>query len=153
MTNKDKEYMDLAIELTKKAYYPYGAVIVRDNEIIGRSDALTPVSKTDFSHAELRAIEDAMKHLGAHLCAEGGQGATIYSSCEPCAMCMGAILYTGIERLVYGATLEDSKECVNNILAHAKDVASICKNRKISIIPECERDEAVKVLKKWKENN
>ena len=68
-------------------------------------------------------------------------------------MCMGAILYTGIERLVYGATLEDSKECVNDILAHANDVASVCKNRKISIIPESKRDEAVKVLKIWKENN
>ena len=53
----------------------------------------------------------------------------------------------------YGATLEDSKECVNDILAHANDVANVCKNRKISITPECERDEAVKVLKKWKENN
>ena len=149
----DKEYMELAIELSKKAYYPYGAIIVRDNEIIGRSDTNTPVSKTDFSHAELRAIEDAMKHLGGHLCAEKGQGATIYSSCEPCAMCMGAILYTGIERLVYGATLEDSKECVNDILAHCEDISKACSNRKIEIVPEFQRDEAVKVLKYWKENN
>lgn len=151
MSVNDKEYMKLAIDLSKKAYYPYGAIIVKDNEIIGRSDTGVPVSKTAYSHAELRAIEDAMEHLGGHLCAEGGKGCTIYSSCEPCAMCMGAILYTGIERLVYGATLEDSKECVNDILAHADDVASICKNRKISITPECERDEAVKVLKKWRE--
>lgn len=65
----DKKYMDLAIELSSKAYYPYGAVIVKDNKIIGRSDADVPVSKTGFSHAELRAIEDAMEHLGGHLCA------------------------------------------------------------------------------------
>lgn len=149
----DKEYMNLAIELSKKADYPYGAVIVKDNKIIGRSDANTTVSKSGFSHAELRAIEDAMDHLGGHLCAEGGNGATIYSSCEPCAMCMGAILYTGISRLVYGATLEDSKECVNEILAHSKDVADACSNRKIEIIPEFEREEAVKALKEWKENN
>lgn len=149
----DKEYMDLAIELSSKAYYPYGAVIVKDNKIIGRSDASVPVSKTEFSHAELRAIEDAMENLGGHLCAEGGQGVTIYSSCEPCAMSMGAILYTGISRLVYGATLEDSKECVNEILAKASDVASACSNRKIEIVPEFQREEAVKVLKKWKENN
>ncbi len=149
----DKEYMNLAIELSKKDDYPYGAVIVKDNKIIGRSDANTTVSKSGFSHAELRAIEDAMDHLGGHLCAEGGNGATIYSSCEPCAMCMGAILYTGISRLVYGATLEDSKECVNEILAHSKDVAEVCFNRKIEIIPEFEREEAVKALKEWKENN
>lgn len=149
---EDKEYMKLAIELSKKAFYPYGAIIVKDGQIIGRSDADVPVSKTAYSHAELRAIEDAMEHLGGHLCAEGGKGCTIYSSCEPCAMCMGAILYTGIERLVYGATLEDSKECVNDILAHANDVANICENRKISIVSECEREEAVKVLKDWKDN-
>ena len=152
MNIKDKEYMKLAIELSKKAFYPYGAIIVKDGQIIGRSDADVPVSKTAYSHAELRAIEDAMEHLGGHLCAEGGKGCTIYSSCEPCAMCMGAILYTGIDRLVYGATLEDSKKCVNDILAHANDVANICENRKISIVSECEREEAVKVLKDWKEN-
>jgi len=149
----DKEYMNLAIKLSKKAEYPYGAVIVKDGEIIGRSDADVPVSKTGFSHAELRAIEDAMDNLGGHLCAEGGKEVTIYSSCEPCAMCVGAILYTGISRLVYGATLEDSKECVNEILAHSKDVVEACSNRKIEIVSEVERKEAVKVLKEWRENN
>lgn len=149
----DKDYMALAIELSGKAYYPYGAGIVKDNEIIGRSDADVPVSKTGFSHAELRSIEDAMEHLGGHLCAEGGKGVTIYSSCEPCAMCMGAILYTGIDRLVYGATLEDSKECVNETLAKSKDVANACNNRKIDIISEVRREEAVKVLNEWRERN
>lgn len=73
----DKEYMDLAIELSNKAYYPYGAVIVKDNQIIGRSDAIVPVAQTEFSHAELSAIEDAMEQLGGHLCAEGGKEVTI----------------------------------------------------------------------------
>lgn len=149
----DKEFMNLAIELSKKAYYPYGAILVKDGEIIGRSDSDTIVSKSPFSHAELRAIEDAMNHLGGYLCAEGGHGVTIYSSCEPCAMCMGAILYTGISRLVYGATLEDSLECVNDILAKSNDVAEACHNRKIEIVPEFQRSEAVKVLKNWKSNN
>ena len=149
----NKEYMQMAIELSKKAYYPYGAILVKNDVIIGRSDIDTSVSKSAFSHAELRAIEDAMEHLGGHLCAEGVQGVTLYSSCEPCAMCMGAILYTGIERLVYGATLEDSKECVNDILAKAEDVASACANRKIKIVAELEREEAVKVLNSWKSNH
>lgn len=143
----DEKFIDIAIELSKKAFYPYGAIIVKDGQIIGRSDVEVPVSKTGFSHAELRAIENAMQHLGGHLCAEGGKGCTIYSSCEPCAMCMGAILYTGIERLVYAATLEDSKECVNEILAKAEEVASSCKNRKIEIVKELHRDKAVEVLK------
>lgn len=64
----DKDYMNIAIELSKKAYYPYGAIIVKDNKIIGRSDKDVPVSKTAYSHAELRAIEDAMEHLGGMAC-------------------------------------------------------------------------------------
>lgn len=67
-------------------------------------------------------------------------------------MCMGAILYTGIDRLVYGATLEDSEACVNEILAKSIDVAEACSNRKIEIVPEFQREDAVKVLKKWKSN-
>jgi tRNA(Arg) A34 adenosine deaminase TadA len=141
--------MALAIEISAKAEYPYGAVIVKNGEIIGRSDADTAVARSEFGHAELVAIEDAMSQLGGHLCAEGGKGATIYSSCEPCAMCMGATLYTGIEKLVYGATLEDSKQAVNEILARAKDVATTCPNRNIEIVPELEREEALKVIKNW----
>ena len=147
----DEMYMRLAIELSEKSQYPYGAVIVMDGKIIGRSDTKVPIADTAISHAELRAIEDAMEEMGGHLCAEGGHGATIYSSCEPCAMCMGAILYTGISRLVYGATLEDSAECVNDILASSEDVANACHNRTIEIVPEFMRSEAKEVLNKWKE--
>lgn len=146
----DEDYMKLAIDLSSKAYYPYGAIIVKNNKIIGRSDTNTCISKSKFSHAELRAIESCIQELGGHLCAEEGSGVTIYTSCEPCAMCMGAILYTGIERLVYGATLEDSKECVNEIIAHSKEIASICQNRKIEIISEYMRDDAKKILTEWK---
>jgi len=149
----DQEYMNIAIEISKKATYPYGAVIVKDNQIIGRSDSNTMVSKSAFSHAELVAIENAMEYLGGYLCAEGGKGVTIYSSCEPCAMCMGAILYTGIERLVYSATLEDSKEIVNDILIKAENVANACTNRNIEIIHEFEREKAVKILREWRSKN
>ena len=145
--SEDKKFIDIAIELSKKAFYPYGAIIVKNGKIIGRSDKEVPVSKSGFSHAELRAIEDAMEHLGGHLCAEGGKDCVIYCSCEPCAMCMGAILYTGIEKLVYAAKLEDSKECVNEILAKAENVKNICKNRNIEIIKELHRDKAVEILK------
>jgi len=146
----DKKFMDIAIEISKNSTFPYGAIIVKNNKIIGRSDSNTIVSKSEISHAELVAIEDAMEHLGGHLSAEGGKGTTIYSSCEPCAMCMGAILYTGVERMVYGATIEDSKECVNEILIKAEDIANSCTNRKIEIVKEFEREKAIEVLNEWK---
>jgi len=140
----DEKYIDMAIELSKKAKYPFGAIIVKDEEIIGRSDEEVLIAKTIYNHAELRAIENAIEYLGGHLSFEGGKGCTIYSSCEPCAMCMGAILYTGIEKLVYAATLEDSLRFVcNEVIAKSDDVANVCKNRKIKIIKELHRDKAV----------
>ena len=51
--NEDEKFIDIAIELSKKAFYPYGAIIVKDGQIIGRSDTSVPVSKSEFSHAEL----------------------------------------------------------------------------------------------------
>lgn len=90
-----------------------------------------------------------MDQLGGHLCTEGGKDCVIYCSCEPCAMCMGAILYTGIKKLVYAATLEDSKECVNDILVNAQVVANNCKNRNIEIIPELNRSKAIEVLRNF----
>lgn len=95
----DHKFMDIAIEISKKAKYPYGAIIVKNGKIIGRSDDETLMSKTMYSHAELMAIESAGKdnpNLYGEL-----KGTTMYVSCEPCMMCMGAILYEEISRIVY----------------------------------------------------
>ena len=148
----DKEFINMAIDLSRKADYPYGSIIVRNGKIIGRSDSTPPVSKSAFSHAELRAIEDAIKQLGGHLCAEGGKDCTIYSSCEPCLMCMGAIIYAGIGRLVYAATLEDSAFGVNEILVSSKEIAKFCKNRKLEIVAELERENAIQVMENWRKD-
>lgn len=58
--NEDEKFIDIAIELSKKAIYPYEAIIVKSGEIIGRSNFNVPVSKTTYSHAELRAIENVI---------------------------------------------------------------------------------------------
>lgn len=83
--NNDKKYMQEAIKLSKNAAYPYGAIIVRNDKIIGTSDAKTPITKTIYKHAQMIAIEDALKYntLMGNL-----KGCTLYSSIEPCMMCM-----------------------------------------------------------------
>lgn len=53
----DEQYIDIAISISKKSKYPYGAVVVKDDEIIGRSDDNTLIGKSMYSHAELMAIE------------------------------------------------------------------------------------------------
>ena len=110
--HNDKYFMNIAIELSKTGKYPYGAIVVRDGKIIGRSDSLTNVSKTIYSHAQLVAIEDALN--GKNLM-DGLIGCTMYSSCEPCLMAMEAILYSGINKLVYGINIEASNLYYNHV--------------------------------------
>ena len=141
----DEQFIDIAIEISKKAKYPYGAIIVKDGRIIGRSDDKTLMETSMYSHAELEAIESASKNKNLYGDLEG---TTLYVSCEPCMMCMGAILYEGISRIVYAATLQDSNdnycpEIITNI-----DELVKYSSKKIEIIKELHRDKAVEILKK-----
>ena len=141
----DKEYIDIAIEISKNAKYPYGAIVVKNNEIIGRSDDDTLMNKSMYSHAELMAIESACKdnkNLYGEL-----KGATMYVSCEPCMMCMGAILYEKFSKIVYAATLQDSNDnYCPEMITDIDELAKYSKN-KIEIVKELHREKAIEVIK------
>lgn len=142
MTNE--EYIDIAIDISKKAKFPYGAIVVKDGKIIGRSDDETLIYKSMFPHAELAAIESASKDMNLY-----GElsGATLYTSCEPCMMCIGAILYEGISKVVYAATLNDSDKNYNpEILIDSDDLFNYAYN-KVEIVKGVHRDKAIDVLK------
>lgn len=145
--SEDEKFIDIAIEISKKAKYPYGAIVVKDNEIIGRSDDKTLMETSMYSHAELEAIESASqnKNLYGDL-----KGATMYVSCEPCMMCMGTILYEELSKIVYAATLQDSND--NYCPEMITDIDELAKygNNKIEIIKELHREKAVEVLKNAK---
>ena len=143
----DEQYMDIAIEISKNAKYPYGAIVVKNNEIIGRSDDPTLMAKSMYSHAELMAIESACKdnkNLYGEL-----KGSTMYVSCEPCMMCMGAILYEQIDRLVYASTIEDSDKYVcKEVICNSEELANLA-NSKMEILSEFNREKATHVLKEY----
>ncbi len=146
----DEQYIHIAIDISKKAKYPYGAIVVKDGEIIGRSDDETLMETSMYSHAELKAIESASKNKNLY---GDLKGATLYVSCEPCIMCMGAILYEEFSKIVYAATLQDSNdnycpEMITNIDELAKYA-----NSKIEIIKELHREKAVEVLRQHKDNS
>lgn len=145
----DEQYIDIAIEISKNAKYPYGAVVVKDNKIIGISDDKT-VETSMYSHAELEAIESASKNKNLY---GDLKGATMYVSCEPCMMCMGAILYEQFSKIVYAATLQDSNDnYCPEMITNIDELAKYSKN-KIEIIKELHRDKAVEVLKMRGTNN
>mgnify|MGYP000911942870 CR=1 FL=1 len=103
MDTKDFIFMREALNLARVAYgqgeVPVGAVIVKDGEIIGRGYNQVEVLKSPLKHAEIIAIEEAIKRLGAWRLT----GSTLYVTLEPCPMCAGAIKNARIDRVLVGA--------------------------------------------------
>ncbi len=143
--NRDEYYIDIAIEISAKSKYPYGAIIVKDDKIIGRSDDETLVSQSIYTHAELEAIESACQNNNLYGELEG---ATLYVSCEPCMMCMGAILYEKIAKVVYAATLQDSDQHYCPEVVTDIDALVQYASLKPEIIKGLHRDQAIAILKK-----
>ena len=140
----DEQYIDTAIEISRNAKYPYGAIVVKNGKIIGRSDDKTLMETSMYSHAELEAIESSSKNKNLY---GDLKGATMYVSCEPCMMCMGAILYEEFDKIVYAATLQDSNDnYCPEMITNIDELAKYSKN-KIEIVKELHRDRAIEVLK------
>lgn len=100
---KDRQYMIEALALAQKAYEldesPIGAIIVYQDQIIGRGYNRRNTDKNPLAHAEVIAIYEACQHLGDWRLEE----CTIYITLEPCPMCSGAIVQARIPRVVFGA--------------------------------------------------
>ncbi len=154
----DREYMQIAIDISKNAMFPYGAIIVKDDKIVGRSDGIIKCSGDKmYNHSEYRAIQNASENgFAGDRIGElygGLEGATIYTSCQPCMICMGVILYKKIKRIVYGARLEDSsKYVVKEIEASVGQLANLA-NEKVEVVEDLLRADAVEVLKSWSKEN
>ena len=103
----DKEYMNIALAEAQKAFdedeIPIGAIVVCKGRIIARTHNLTEMLNDVTAHAEMQAITAATTHIGGKYLND----CTLYVTVEPCPMCAGAIAWSQLGRLVYGA--EDDK--------------------------------------------
>jgi len=131
----DNQFMREAIEDAKKNDHRFGAIIVKDNNIIAKSGK-RPKSDARY-HAEAQAILNAGKDL---------KNCTLYSTCEPCIMCFYLAWVTGISKIFYGATLKDSmKEGIPEIDISINELNERTGNKiKIKNIL---RDECLELLK------
>jgi tRNA(Arg) A34 adenosine deaminase TadA len=100
--------MNRAIELAKKNVDrgggPFGAIIVKDGEIISEASNLVTLEKDPTAHAEIVAIRKASEKLGTHELNE----CVLYATCEPCPMCLGAIYWARISQVYYAAERSDA---------------------------------------------
>ena len=108
VTERDKAFMREAIRIANESVLrgggPFGAVIVNDGKIIAGCANSVTTDNDPTAHAEVNAIREACRVLGTH----DLSGCTIYSSCEPCPMSLGAICWARIDRIYYGNTRKDA---------------------------------------------
>ncbi len=101
--NTHDAYMNLALEQAQIALklneVPVGCVIIKDDKVVGQGYNTRETSKNALGHAELMAIDNACKILGSWRLS----GCTLYVTLEPCPMCMGAIINSRIDTVVFGA--------------------------------------------------
>ena len=85
---------------------PFGSVVVKDGEIIGRGHNCVLRNNDPTLHGEIQAIRDACKNTGTH----DLSGCELYTTAQPCPMCLGAILWAGIDKVYYGCNIDDTEK-------------------------------------------
>jgi len=149
-TSEDEKFMqqaiDLSIESVANGGGPFGAVIVRDGEIIATGTNRVTATCDPTAHAEVSAIRAACAKLKEFKLS----GCTIYSSCEPCPMCLSALYWAGVERIFYGNTKSDAKAINFDDSFIYDQIALDYSKRSIPCI-NIMRDKALEGFRAWSE--
>jgi tRNA(adenine34) deaminase len=117
---EDERFMRIAIEEARRADFPFGAVIVREGREIARGRNLGRTKSDPTAHGEMVAIRRALAVNDRDVLV----GGTLYTTGEPCAMCMGAILWCHFGRLVFAASIEQLSTRIDQIMISSADLAS-----------------------------
>lgn len=149
---KDAQFMELAVELSKENIAsgggPFGAVIVRDGEVIATGTNRVVPNSDPTAHAEVTAIRNACQQLGTFKL----DGCTIYSSCEPCPMCLSALYWAGVERICYGNTKQDAKE-INFDDSFIYDQLELNYDERSIHCEHFMRDKALEAFRMWQQKD
>ena len=150
ITEKDKEFMREAIRLSMNSVEtgggPFGAVIVKDGRIIAGTSNSVTIDNDPTAHAEVNCIRKACKALGTF----DLSGCDIYTSCEPCPMCLGAIYWAHLDRIFYANNRKDAAEIDFDDDFIYEEIVKPLGDRKTPVIPLL-RNEARAVFTAWKE--
>lgn len=149
MTEKDEQFMQRAISIAqngidKNAGGPFGAVVVKNGEII--SEGWNQVTSTNdpTAHAEIIAIREACQRLNSFQL----EDCVLYTSCEPCPMCLGAIYWARPQKIFYASTREDAAKVGFDDQFIYDEIAGEIDERKIPTI-NFMREEALTVFENW----
>tara|TARA_B100000686_G_C16408079_1_gene770772 strand:+ start:327 stop:791 length:465 start_codon:yes stop_codon:yes gene_type:complete len=144
----NKEFMKMAIELSiesvNKNGGPFGCVIVKNNKVIAKGSNKVTSTNDPTAHGEIVAIREACKKLNNF----NLNGSELYSTCEPCPMCLSAIYWARISKIYYANTREDAQKIDFDDSFIYSEFEKKIKERKIPMI-QMMRNEALKAFELW----
>lgn len=123
---------------------PFGAVIVKDGEIIAKGWNKVTSTNDPTAHAEVTVIREACKKLGTF----DLTGCEIYTSCEPCPMCLSACYWAGLKKIYYGNTRKDAADINFDDDFIYKEIPLPMEDRTIPM-EQVNREEAIKAFEEW----
>ncbi|QQS33915.1 MAG: nucleoside deaminase [Acidobacteriota bacterium] len=149
MTEADRKFMMRAIELAREgveadAGGPFGCVIVKDGEIVGEGNNRVTSTNDPTAHAEVVAIREACSKLGSFQL----EGCSIYASCEPCPMCLGAIYWSRPAAIFYAGTRDDAAAAGFDDDLFYRELELPNEKRELSM-QQIMRDEAQAAFRVW----
>jgi tRNA(Arg) A34 adenosine deaminase TadA len=153
MNERDTFFMKRAIFLAEKGMNsneggPFGVVIVKDNKIIAEGNNCVTSKNDPTAHAEVIAIRKACKKLNTFQL----EDCTIYTSCEPCPMCLGAIYWARPKKVFYACDKENAAQIDFDDQFIYDEIDKPIGNRNIPFI-RLLQDEGISVFKKWAKKN
>ena len=150
ISEKEKKFLDRAIKLSEQGMKsgnggPFGCVIVLGDKIVGEGSNMVISSNDPTAHAEVVAIRAACKKLGTYQLTE----CDIYTSCEPCPMCLGAIYWARPKKVIYANTREEAAAIEFDDDFIYNEINAKMNERKIPFI-HCPHPAAKEVFIQWK---
>lgn len=147
-----EKFMQMAIELSeqnvsKRLGGPFGAIIVKDGVLVAESANTVLLENDPTAHAEISAIRLACKALGIY----DLSGCTIFTSCEPCPMCLGAIYWANIDKVFYANTKQDAADIGFDDHLIYKEIKKDMEKRRLPF-EQIMHSEALVVFKVWQKS-
>jgi tRNA(Arg) A34 adenosine deaminase TadA len=151
MTDRELQFMQAAIDLARHGMNngiggPFGCIIVKDDTIVGQGCNSVASENDPTAHAEVVAIRDACKNLQTFQLTD----CEIYTSCEPCPMCMGAIYWARPKKVYFGATRHDAAAAGFDDSLIYKELIAPLHDRIIEMV-NVGRENVIKVFEEWNE--
>ena len=141
-----QEAINVALEGMRGKGGPFGAVVVKNGEVVGRGSNRVTNTNDPTAHAEVVAIRDACKNLESFQL----DGCDIYTSCEPCPMCLGAIYWARPDKVYYACDKTDAAKSGFDDDFIYKEIELPLQARKIPFT-QMSREEALVIFKEWGE--